>query len=198
MTETYFTEQEDDIHSIVERYQLLDQDNSPRAQQQKSLIFDKLAWIPRRHYQRYLGFSNAQDLAQEGQIALLYAIRSWKKKGPFVWWADQYLRLRVPRAANCYSIVKFPMAKASQIKPKRFELSMIPEGISSDDTEMLEKRQQLERALEKLEPSERSVTEYGIGGYNLTETADKLGIEKAQARKLLNSSKNKLRQDLAA
>jgi len=31
MTETYFTEQEADIHSIVERYQPLDQDNVDSA-----------------------------------------------------------------------------------------------------------------------------------------------------------------------
>lgn len=144
------------INSLAENYiNLLSRENSLPSSEKIHLQIEKnkciknLAWLVTQRGGRYKKFSNYEDLMQDGQEALIMALKSYKPgEGNFLTWAFYYIKTKLSRRANKHSVIHFPMAFARDNKPHK--MSELP--ILVDDSNPQEKATENELIL-KLQES---------------------------------------------
>lgn len=69
---------------------------------------------------KYRGFSNYEDLNQEGLLALSHAMQNYDPtKSSFCYWALRYIETRIARSANTHTTIRFPMRYAKINTPYR-------------------------------------------------------------------------------
>lgn len=186
-----FNDQENQLHQLVLRYQYLEADYSTEARLERNAIIRAISWIPQRHSARFRKYTlNGEDVEQDAQLALLLAIKTWSPRAPFLWWAEQYIKLKVSRSANKHSAFKIPIGKARLLKPLKVEMeeaSAVPGYLSE-----IEWQEMWDRFAESLTDQEKQVVAQGITGYSTTDISQQLGISKTQVRNLAKSGKQKL------
>jgi RNA polymerase sigma factor (sigma-70 family) len=162
---------------------------------------------------RYRGFSNYEDLKQDGRIALYRALQTYNpQKGDFYWWANKYIKTKISREANRHSTIKIPLKHAKQVQPyKVSQLPIIIDGgpsaldhIAKDEAVTL-----IRSAVEKLPDDQRKVItlHYELGGtsgasdnrrdlYSIGKICDRLNISRMSCIKLLAEAKKTLKREL--
>jgi RNA polymerase sigma factor (sigma-70 family) len=69
---------------------------------------------------KYRGFTNYEDLNQEGLLALSHAMQNYDpSKSSFYYWALRYIETRIARSANAHTAIRFPMRYAKINTPYR-------------------------------------------------------------------------------
>lgn len=97
-------------------------------------IMTKYDFLVTKFASKYKGYSNYQDLLQEGRIALLQALKTHDaKKGSIECWAYYYIKTVLARKANWHLDIHVPIRKykANKTMKSDFDLNRI---ISSEDS----------------------------------------------------------------
>ena len=170
-------------------------------------VFDYLVESRTR---RYKGFSNYEDLLQDGRLVLYRALQTYKpEKGNFYWWSNKYIKTKISREANRHSTIKVPLKHAKLVQPyKVSQLPIIIDGeisaldhIAKDEAVTL-----IRSAVEKLPEDQRKVItlHYELGGasdnrrdlYSIGKICDRLNISRMSCIKLLAEAKKTLKREL--
>lgn len=87
---------------------------------------EELKYFVNMRARKYSKFVNHSDLVQEGMMALLKAIRTFKlkdldgnNKGSFFFWAALIINTRLSRSANNHTTIRYPMHIAKYLKPHK-------------------------------------------------------------------------------
>jgi len=170
-----------------------------------NFCIDKFKFLVTNRANKYRKFTNHPDLEQDGFEALILALKTYKaNKGSFSWWANKYIATRISRAANAHSTIRVPIKKARDLKPyKTLGLPiMIDSAIDAEKTlQNLELKNILSNAILKLDEKHQKIINmvYCFEGHreqSLANVAKKLFISRAQASRLLEEGKNKLKEIL--
>lgn len=169
----------------------------------------RLDYLVEARTRKYKGFSNYDDLKQDGRLALYLALQSYEPdKGDFFWWANKYIKTKISREANRHSTIKIPLKHTKYITP--YKVSQLPvivdngpdafDSINKDESSFL-----VRNAVSRLPDNQRRVIElhYEMNTGNRRETfsigkiCDRLNISRGSCVKLLNEAKKTLKQELS-
>lgn len=203
----------DEINDIAKKFiDLREQANVTKSKtiktqykQYQNYCMDKLKFLVQHKVGKYKKFSNYHDLEQDGYEALVLALRTYDPaRGSFSWWANQYIKTRIYRAANAHSTIRFPMKKAKEMKP--YKVSVIPTIIDSDLSalESLENYQtstSVLSAIEKLPNNHQRIVNMlfgfnGIEQQSINNIIKSLSISRPQFLKIFEEAKSKLKEIL--
>lgn len=170
----------------------------------------ELEYLVEARTRRYKGFSNYDDLRQDGRIALYRALQTYKpEKGDFFWWANKYIKTKISREANRHSTIKVPLKHAKLVQP--YKVSQLPIIIDGDISalECIAKDEAVtlvRSAVEKLPEDQRKVItlHYELSGgpdnrrdlYSIGKICDRLNISRMSCIKLLTEAKKTLKREL--
>jgi len=170
----------------------------------------ELEYLVEARTRRYKGFSNYEDLRQDGRMALYRALQTYKpEKGDFFWWSNKYIKTKISREANRHSTIKIPLKHAKLVQP--YKVSQLPiiidGGISALDHIAKDEAVTLIRgAVEKLPEDQRKVISlhYELSGgsdnrrelYSIGKICDRLNISRMNCIKLLTEAKKTLKKEL--
>ena len=169
----------------------------------------ELEYLVEARARRYKGFSNYDDLCQDGRLALYLALQSYEPdKGDFFWWANKYIKTKISREANRHSTIKIPLKHAKQIQP--YKVSQLPvivdnEPNTLDSLTQNESERIIRNAVKKLPKDQRRIIELHFEmktSVNNTESSsigkicETLNINRVSCLKLMNDAKQSLRQEL--
>lgn len=201
---------QDEINALAEKFILLkakaEKSKSKKVQKEykdyQNYCVEKLKFLVTFRSNKYKKFSNHLDLEQDGFEALILALKTYDpKKGCFSWWADQYIKTRITRAANSHSTIKYPLKKAKENKPyKMSELPVITDE-SPDASQILESHEinkDILQAIKKLPEQHQKVINMafgfnGIKQHTITNVIKELSISRIQCLKILEEAKTKLK-----
>lgn len=170
------------------------------------LCSEKLEYLIEARARRYKGFSNYDDLCQDGRLALHLALQSYEPdKGDFFWWANKYIKTKISREANRHSTIKIPLKHTKHVQP--YKVSQIPVIVDSNPTALdsLSKIQfdlLVRKAVEKLPEDQKMVIELHFEMNDKTDSGSignickRLNIKRANCVKLLDQAKETLREEL--
>jgi RNA polymerase sigma factor (sigma-70 family) len=154
---------------------------------------------------KYKGFSNYDDLNQEGLEALVKAMKNYDpKKGIFFYWAHKYIETRISRNANTHTTIKYPLKYAKEHTPhKENKLPILIEQTISQDkqTENIETSQIINNEVNKLDYDHRTVIDFAFGfnghkSISINKICKKLNISRLKCIKRINTALNILRQNI--
>ena len=174
-----------------------------QAQYEKyhAMCTSKLDYLVEVRTRKYKGFSNYDDLRQDGRLALMLALNSFDPtKGNFYWWASQYIKTKISREANRHSTLKIPIKKTKTLTPyKVSQLPIIvdeePDGLEFTEVEQIKNR--VRDAIDRLPEEQQTVIKlYGYRSYSIGKICDEMDISRANCVKMLNEAKESLKQNL--
>lgn len=172
----------------------------------QDICLKKFDFLVDKRTKRYQGFANYDDLRQDGRVALLLAIKSYDpKKGDFYWWANQYIKTKISRAANRHSTMHVPIKKTKQYQP--YKVLQMPVMIDYEkdahaSMENFELRKSIMSAVEKLPKQQAKVIKLyfefnGSDTGSIKKICQKLNISRVRCVLLINEAKEKLREELS-
>lgn len=166
-----------------------------------ALCTSKLDYLVEVKTRKYKGFSNYDDLRQDGRLALMMALKSYNpRKGNFFCWASQYIKTKISREANRHSTLKIPIKKTKEMPPyKVSQLPIIvdeePDGLEFTESEQIKER--VRNAIASLPEDQQTVIKlFGYRSYSIGKICDELDISRSNCVKLLNEAKASLKQNL--
>lgn len=168
----------------------------------------ELDYLVKAKTRRYRGFSNYDDLCQDGRLALYLALQSYDpEKGDFYLWANKYIKTKISREANKHSTIKIPLKHTKQVLP--YKVSQLP-VIVDNDPNALENIQKdevdnmIRMAVKKLPDDQRMVIElhYEMTGNkrdcsSIGKICDRLNITRLSCTRLLEEARKNLKQELS-
>ncbi len=94
----------------------------------EQLCIDKFYYLITMRTDRYRGYSNYDDLNQEGREALVKAMKTYNpEKGNVFWWFHRYIETRIARTANLHTTIRYPLKFAKLNKPHREKIPVLIE-----------------------------------------------------------------------
>lgn len=176
-----------------------------RFESYKNICVQKLQQLVEQRVYKYKQFSNYKDLRQDGFEALIRSFGSFDpKKGSFSWWAGKYIKTSVSRRANAHSTIKYPIAKAKEIKP--YKVSIMPTRIDPglnpfENMERSAEANYIKNAIVGLSKQQRLVInmKYGFNGvreYLVGDILDNLSITRQQYTKILSEAEEQIKRYL--
>lgn len=159
-----------------------------------------------RKYKRYFNYI---DLQQEAYEALTRALKTFDpNKGLFTSWANKYIDIRIARAANSNSTIKYPI----QISPEDRSVRDFTYKITDDKTS-IERQYNVEQDLDKLQKIHIVKTElkqfddldkkifssiYGLEteARSITDICNRLNISREKCLRSLNNTTSILKQKI--
>ena len=173
----------------------------------KNICAQKFDYIVKNKVKRYRSFSNYEDLLQDGRMALMLALDSYKlNHGSWFWWANQYVKTKVSREANKHSTIKIPIKQIRNFLP--YKMSEMPEitdlAISAvDNIETSESVDFIHAAISRLPLIQRRVIEmyfeFNIQDKeksSITKICSDLDITRKECVKILSDAKKSLKTHL--
>jgi RNA polymerase sigma factor (sigma-70 family) len=145
---------------------------------------------------RYKGFSNYEDLNQEGREALLKAMKTYKpNKGCFFAWSHHYIATRISRSANLHTTIRYPLKYAKANPPHKETLMpvQIEERFCPDkELETLQIKKAVRNAMAVLTPQQNEIIclAYGFDGdkpLSVNKICKKLKISRAGCIKTIHN-----------
>lgn len=210
MTTKLTTEEVNQIAVEYQRLRKKAEDGSPEDQKKfrnyQNFCAIRLKPLVLKRVSKYRKFPNYPDLEQDGFEALLMAFKTYNpSKGSFGYWADQYIKTRVSRAANSHSTIKIPIKKARELKPyKTNEIPVIldPSRDPEESFELTEDGLALMEAVESLPLEQQEVLNrvYGLNGFRATKAKgvmEQLSLSRKEYSRLLNQAKKSLKENLS-
>jgi RNA polymerase sigma factor (sigma-70 family) len=178
-----------------------------KYEQSRKRCMDRFDFLVEKKTRKYRGFSNYEDLKQDGRIALMLALNSYELgKGDFFWWADKYIKTKVSREANRHSTIKIPIKHTKRLTPyKVSQLPIIIDGSpdASDTMYTRQVRNRVRSAVTNLPEDQRKVVlsyfEFGgsrVKSSSINKICKDLKISRVTCLKLLNDAKEVLRHEL--
>jgi RNA polymerase sigma factor (sigma-70 family) len=172
-----------------------------------ALCADRLDYLIESRTRKYRGFSNYDDLRQDGRVALMLALNSFDpEKGNFFWWANQYIKTKISREANRHSTFKIPIKHTKEMQPyKVSQMPLIvdkgPDALTSaEDSEV---KNRVTSALNRLPNDQRRVVQmyYEMDGFrphSIGRICEEMNISRINCIKLLTEAKEFLKEDLSS
>jgi len=187
-----------------------DKDKSPQSlrkfNQYQNYCLEKLKYLITMRTKRYKGFSNYDDLNQDGYIALLSALNTYKpEKGSFFWWAHKYIDTKISRQANKHITVKIPLKKSKELRAIKVDLHSMhnfeSDFIVTDSISELENKEEISKAFQSLTEDKKKILKliYGFDGsrpQSIDRVAKTLKISKNLTSNLLKQAKEELKNNL--
>jgi RNA polymerase sigma factor (sigma-70 family) len=171
---------------------------------QEQLCIEKFKHLIIIRAARYRGFSNYEDLVQEGYESLLRAMKNYDpKKGSWFYWAHKYIDTKIARMANAHTAIRYPIRVARETTPHRetelpimVEQQLCPE-LQQERNELLGL---METALTTLPDTQKRVLElyYGFDGdrpLSISAICKQLQISRKNCLTLLEGAHKTLRED---
>jgi len=171
---------------------------------QKSCI-KKLEYLVFMKTYKYKSFPNYFDLRQEAFEALLLAFNTYDpNKGSFTWWANQYIKTRVSRAANAHSTIRFPLHKTKEMTPYKTNKMPIMVDKRPDPLQLAESSedsQNIQEAIKSLPEKHQAVVNMTFGCNNVRQQSINnilgiLDLTRSQYIKILKESKYKIKEHI--
>ncbi len=171
----------------------------------KNDCLQDLSFLVEQRTGRYKQFSNYSDLQQEGRIAILNALKSYKpSKGHFFTWMLYYVKTKIFRQANAHSTIRVPMGIAKDTKPHK--VSEFPH-LSDErvDLDFLlsqkEREENLLQTISILDSTEQEllIQSYGLFSQGLVpqkEIQEKFNLSLEEYKKKMTRIKRFLRENL--
>lgn len=168
----------------------------------------ELDYLVEARCRRYKGFSNYDDLCQDGRLALYNALQSYEpEKGDFYWWANKYIKTKISREANRHSTIKIPLKHTKHVTPyKVSQLPIIVDNSPSavENLEVGELKKIIRSSISRLPDDQRRVIELhyemsaGAHGepQSIGNICAALNITRSSCVKLLNEAMSTLKQEL--
>lgn len=202
---------QDEINALATKFiTLRDQANQSEQANKNYKIYqnfcvEQLKFLVRMRAAKYRKFPNYQDLEQDGFEALILALKTYNpSKGCFSWWADKYIKTRISRAANSHSTIRFPLAKAKEMKPHK--VSVIPPmtDLKPNASESLENFQNTDRLIQAVcrlpMPQQQVITMVfglnGIESHSVGALTKSLSLSRPQCLRLIEDAKEQLKKIL--
>jgi len=173
----------------------------------KQTCAEKFDYIVKNKVRKYRNFSNYDDLLQDGRLALMLALDSYKlNQGSWFWWANQYVKTKVSREANRHSTIKIPIKQTKNILP--YKLSQMPviadtSASALESIEVVENTRLVHGAISKLSPIQRRVIEMyfeigfkGVEKSSISKICEELDISRKDCVKILSQAKRSLKENL--
>ncbi|MBI4423143.1 MAG: sigma-70 family RNA polymerase sigma factor [Elusimicrobia bacterium] len=133
---------------------------------------------------------DAEEAAQAAWVKALDALARFRLRSSFRTWL---VRIAINEARNLLRRRRFHASP-----PASPEAGPAWEGLPGPDQETaLDRRLDLERALERLARRERQITVRRLAGYELREIARALGVSEGTVKSTLSDARRKLRKALA-
>jgi RNA polymerase sigma factor (sigma-70 family) len=164
-------------------------------QAHQNLCMRKFAYLVTMRTNRYKGFSNYDDLNQEGFEALIKSMKNYDpKKGIFFWWAHKYIDTRISRSANLHTAIRYPLKFAKATPPhKESQIPIMIEPRFNPDKilESNQLRTAMFDAMQKLTSDQRNVISlaFGFDGdkpLSINKICKKLSISRLNCIKTIN------------
>lgn len=181
-----------------------------KYQKQTQLCAEKFDYIVKNKVRKYKSFSNYEDLLQDGRLALVMALSSYKLgRGPvsktWFWWANHYVGTKISREANCHSTIKIPIKKTKTTLP--YKVSQMPVMADSamsalDSIELSEVSSNISNAISGLPSIQRRVIEmyFELGvsreKYSVPRICKELDLTNKECKKILSDAKKFLKSNL--
>lgn len=160
---------------------------------------------------RYRKFANHSDLAQDGMVALLKAIRSFKlmdkdgnESGSFFYWLGLHVNTKLSRSANNHTAIRFPMHYA-KLNPPRKESALpvlLDTGNSPEKNyEMSEVGGSIRKALNVLSDDQRELINlaYGFEGngpMSISKVCEVKNISRSSCIRIIDDALKVLRKNI--
>jgi RNA polymerase sigma factor (sigma-70 family) len=171
----------------------------------RDLCAKKFDFLVERRARRYKNFANYDDLKQDGRLALILALNSYKPgKGDFIYWANQYIKTKISREANRHSTIRIPIKQTKFVQPHK--VSQLPIIVDSDlnASEQIikdETENAVYSAVMMLPEPHRQVIKmhYEFGGYkdqSIAKICQSMNLSRGNCIKLLNEARESLKNTL--
>lgn len=140
----------------------------------------------------------AEDLAQEAFVKAFKAIGAFEGRSSFKTWVTQIAlnearsRLRRQKLRRWLSL-----ESPGEDDGRRLEETLRDELSDGRERSALERRLELDGAMQCLAPREREVASLRLEGYSLGETAQALGVSVGTVKSTLFSATRKMREKLS-
>jgi RNA polymerase sigma factor (sigma-70 family) len=169
------------------------------------LCIEKFQYLVSMRTEKYRGFSNYDDLNQEGYEALIKAMKNYNiKRGNFFWWAHKYIATRISRSANLHTTIRYPLKYAKTNTPHRetilpllIEYRFCPDK----DLENVELSKIVSDSLKHLNRQQRKVMKliFGLTGdkpYSVNKICKKMNISRIRCLQTIDTSMDILKQHI--
>lgn len=171
------------------------------------ICIEKFKYLITMHTGQYKSFPNYDDLNQEGYVALIGAMKTFKlNKGSWFYWAHRYISTRVSRAANAHSTIRFPIRYAKKHPPhKETKLPIMIEQrvlfCPEKTFEGAEISNAIECAMKLLNRKQKKIVNiyYGLTGdkpNSISKLCKKMKMSRMNTIKTLNTALELLKQNI--
>jgi RNA polymerase sigma factor (sigma-70 family) len=154
---------------------------------------------------RYKSFNNYDDLNQEGLVALVKAMKTYKpKKGCFFAWAHHYIGTRISRSANLHTTIRYPLKVAKETAPHKETMMpiMIEEThIPDKEYDILETNHAIHSAISTLNDQQKEIINlaYGFHGdkpLSVNKICKILNISRLSCLKTIDSALSLMKENI--
>jgi len=166
---------------------------------------DKFFYLITMRTNKYKGFSNYEDLNQEGLEVLIRAMNNYDPaKGNFFWWAHKYIETRIVRSANAHTVIRYPLKFSKKHAPHRE--NKIPDKADEKNipeilTEQLEITKEIKLAMEKLDENQKKLIDlaYGVNGdkpMSVSKICKKMKLTRFHCKKAIDNALDVLKNNI--
>lgn len=170
-----------------------------------NLCVEKFRYLITMKTSRYKAFSNYDDLNQEGYVALIKAMKTFKpNKGSFFAWAHNYIGTRIARSANLHTTIRYPLKVAKANTPhKESVMPLLIEDQYCPDKE-LEQSQTMHamyESLNQLSVQQKEIIDLSFGfkgdkPMSVNKICKKLNMSRSQCIKLIDSALSLIKNNI--
>jgi len=171
----------------------------------EQICIDKFFYLISMRTNKYKGFSNYEDLNQEGLEVLVRAMNNYDpSKGNFFWWAHKYIETRITRSANTHTVIRYPLKFAKANVPHREtkmpelkEEKNIPETLTED----LEITKVIGSAMDHLNEEQKKIVNlvFGVDGdkpLSISKVCKKMKLSRFYCMKMIDGALDVLKKNI--
>ena len=154
---------------------------------------------------RYKTFANYEDLNQEGNEALVKAMKNYNpKKGIWFWWAHKYIDTRISRSANLHTTIRYPLKIARDTTPhKESVMPLLVEDRYCPDKELetSQKMHAINNVISSLNEEQKEIINlvYGFDTdkpMSINKICKKLNMSRSNCIKAINNALSTMKENI--
>lgn len=170
-------------------------DGTAKYQAKYNECLRKLDFLVIMFCRKYVSFDNYEDLLQDGRIALMKAIDTYKiGSSNFYYWSKRYISTRVARRANKHSTINISLKDSKNTRPIKVSMPNMRSSIDvHDDVSYMEHRDMLYNIVDTLpDPQKEAIGLKLRGGYTLSEISSTMKLSKNECSRLIASAETNI------